>query len=87
MMRVLALMIVGLALSTLPGCGLFQRPPAEVIVVDTACQLFKPIYLERGDADVMSGTAVKSILTHNEVGFHRCGWGTAEDEDEEKPLG
>lgn len=72
MRRVIIFVIAGLGLS---GCGLFQKPQPDVVVINTACQSFRPILPTSNDIDVISDGLAMDLSTHNEVGARICGWG------------
>lgn len=38
------------------------------------CAVFRPIYLEAADVDVISESAARAVLAHNETGREVCGW-------------
>lgn len=72
----------GLAASLFPllaACAGAQCPPPaapEVVtktrIVDTGCEAFKPIYLDK--SDVLSDATAAAVLAHNKAGAQKCNW-------------
>lgn len=75
----------GLALSLLlAGCWNIQPPDPQVVVIDSGCITFRPIFLAPGEARLLSDRTVAAINNHNETGALRCGWRPAGGEDGDK---
>lgn len=53
------------------GCATNGETPA-LVVIDTGCDWTKYIYLTDHDIDVMSPSAKRQILTHNETRESQC---------------
>lgn len=66
----------GLSLSLLlAGCGWNTQPPdPQVVVIDSGCITFRPIFLAKGEARLLSDRTVMALNNHNETGALRCGW-------------
>nr|WP_238938940.1 hypothetical protein [Mixta mediterraneensis] len=47
--------------------------PVKPVVVDTACDWVKPVYVTRHDVEVLDTLTKRDILTHNEMWRKNCG--------------
>jgi len=64
----LMLVSVGLSLSSCAGLGLpdpFQKQ-AQAVVVDSYCQVYNPVVVEKGDSAIAAKTSVKRRILANE---------------------
>lgn len=72
---------IGIAITTHQRADVLKRtleqhmkhlPAGALVVVDTACDWVKPIYLTDHDIDVMDRQTKKDILAHNKVWRVNC---------------
>ncbi|WP_428945284.1 hypothetical protein ACQK5W_04185 [Pantoea sp. FN060301] len=59
--------------------------PAKPVVIDTACDWVKPVYLTPGDIQVMDMQTKRDVLAHNETWQKNCQPSAAKENQTSQP--